>query len=420
MRFASSIGNGLLTVLAALGVLCIAAVVAAHFFPVTLIMFSTGSMSPTIPTGSVALVREIPAAQIRVGDVVTVDRQGALPITHRVTGIEPASAGSPTDTRVITMRGDANAQDDLDPYTVSTVRIVEGSVPGLATVIVGASHPLVMGGITVAAALLVTWAFWPRAAAGRHRDEKTAVPAPVGLAGLLSVAALAFVAGAPATPAHATSDNAASANAGSDDTVITGDYLTLTSGPPGSLNSLTAGTAAGWQVGIEATPPSRGVIAVGITATGKLAHEGGARVEVRGCQVRWVDDSCAAGEELWADWHALSDLRTTGAPVHLVTIDANDTVWVMTRVALPTGASRGDTAQIRIHADANGDGPGDDPGDGGGDNDASAGATAGGLAATGITPLWWMPTTAVLAGLVIAGAARLRRNAIDRRAGESG
>ena len=50
-------------------------------------MFKTGSMSPTITAGSVALVREIPASEINVGDVVTVDREDALPVTHRVTSI---------------------------------------------------------------------------------------------------------------------------------------------------------------------------------------------------------------------------------------------------------------------------------------------------------------------------------------------
>ena len=33
---------------------------------------------------------------------------------------------------------------------------------GIATVIVAMGNPYVLGGITVAAALLVVWAFWPR------------------------------------------------------------------------------------------------------------------------------------------------------------------------------------------------------------------------------------------------------------------
>ena len=79
------VGDGALTVVAVLGAVCIALVIAAALFDVRIILFSTGSMSPTIPAGSAAVVRHIPAADIAVGDVVTVDRPGKLPITHRVT-----------------------------------------------------------------------------------------------------------------------------------------------------------------------------------------------------------------------------------------------------------------------------------------------------------------------------------------------
>lgn len=158
-RIRSMLANWLLTALAIGGVVCITLVGLAFFFNVTLMMFKTGSMSPTIPAGSVALVREIPASEIQVGDVVTVARQDNLPVTHRVTSI---TAGPASDERIITMHGDANAVDDPAPYTVSTVRIVMGSVPGLATVIVWFSNPLVLGAISIAVAALVTWAFWPR------------------------------------------------------------------------------------------------------------------------------------------------------------------------------------------------------------------------------------------------------------------
>jgi signal peptidase len=116
-------------------------------------------MSPTIPAGSVAVVQRIPASEIEVGDVVTVDREGELPITHRVTSI---TDGATPAQRVITMKGDANALEDPAPYTVTSGRIVLFSVPGIATIIVGMGNPFVLGGITVAAAVLVVWAFWPR------------------------------------------------------------------------------------------------------------------------------------------------------------------------------------------------------------------------------------------------------------------
>ena len=152
------LGDWTLTALAAAGALCIVAVIAALAFNITLIMFSTGSMSPAIPAGSAAVVREVPATEISVGDVVTVERPNALPITHRVTEILDTSGSHVT----FTMQGDANDQPDPAPYTADTVRLVLFSVPGLAPVISGLQDPVVLGVITVLAAVLVTWAFWPR------------------------------------------------------------------------------------------------------------------------------------------------------------------------------------------------------------------------------------------------------------------
>jgi signal peptidase len=147
----------LLNLAAAGGVICVLLVAAALIFDITLVMFKTGSMGPTIPAGAVAVVIEEPAADISIGDVVTVDRPGSLPITHRVTSI--TDAGGPA--RVITMKGDANVSEDPAPYTVTSVRRVLFSVPGLAPVIVRMSEPSVMAGITIAVAGLVTWGSWP-------------------------------------------------------------------------------------------------------------------------------------------------------------------------------------------------------------------------------------------------------------------
>ncbi|MBT2497104.1 signal peptidase I [Microbacterium sp. ISL-59] len=181
-RGARAVARGLrevlLTLAAVGGVLCILLVILAFTGGYSLIMFKTGSMTPTIPAGSVALVQKIPAADIAVGDVVTVDRDAALPITHRVTGVEQADQG---EQRVITMKGDANDVEDPAPYTVSDVRIVRGSVPALANVIVWFGSPWVLGGVTLGASLLVVWAFWPR-------RERAAAEEPSGDVGGLAAA----------------------------------------------------------------------------------------------------------------------------------------------------------------------------------------------------------------------------------------
>lgn len=154
----SYIGAGIGNLLAAGGVVCIVLVILAVTMNISLIMFKTGSMSPTIPTGSVAVVKEISADEIEIGDVVTVDRPGELPVTHRVVEYYPQGNGE----ALIRMKGDANPDVDPGMYRVTTAREVLWSVPELAKVIVWFGNPFVLGGISLLAALGVLWAFWPK------------------------------------------------------------------------------------------------------------------------------------------------------------------------------------------------------------------------------------------------------------------
>lgn len=154
---ATMVREVLLNVAAAGGAICILLTLAAVIFHISLIMFKTGSMAPTIPAGSLAVVREVPVSEVRVGDVVTVEREGKLPVTHRVTSVRLEDGRG-----VLTMKGDANPVEDPAPYTVSTVRTVLWSAPGLAQWVAKASNPFVLGGVTLAVAALVTWVLWPR------------------------------------------------------------------------------------------------------------------------------------------------------------------------------------------------------------------------------------------------------------------
>lgn len=154
----SYLAGGLANLLAAGGVVCMVLVILAVAMNITLIMFKTGSMSPTIPAGSVAVVKEINADQIQVGDVITVDRDGRLPVTHRVIDVHQQGGGE----ALVQMQGDANPTPDPGMYRVEKVRKVLWSVPELAKVIVWAGDPKVLGGITMLAALGVLWTFWPR------------------------------------------------------------------------------------------------------------------------------------------------------------------------------------------------------------------------------------------------------------------
>lgn len=157
-RIRQLLGATVLNIAAIGGAICLLGVAAAWIFDVTIILFKTGSMEPTIPAGSAALVREIPAAHVQVGDIVTVDRTNALPVTHRVIDITPGDG----EARVITLQGDANPAPDATPYTVEQVRIVLGWVPGVAPWIATAQRPQVMILVTVAVTALVVWTLWPR------------------------------------------------------------------------------------------------------------------------------------------------------------------------------------------------------------------------------------------------------------------
>lgn len=160
-RVLAWLGEALLTLLAVFGVVCVVAVIAAYFFGINIMLFKTGSMSPEIPAGSVALVRTIPAAEAEVGDVVTVDRPGQLPVTHRVVSNEPDPA-NPPEGRIIEMKGDANNQPDPFPYHVNEVKLLFWSQPGWGHVVARLADPRILAVVTVVVAGLVTWAFWPR------------------------------------------------------------------------------------------------------------------------------------------------------------------------------------------------------------------------------------------------------------------
>ncbi|MEJ3404862.1 signal peptidase I [Rathayibacter sp. YIM 133350] len=74
----------------------------------------SGSMEPGIMTGDLLIDTKAPASSVKAGDVVSLHSAltGAL-VTHRVKAV--ADAGS-----TITLKGDANAYEDPEPYRVGT------------------------------------------------------------------------------------------------------------------------------------------------------------------------------------------------------------------------------------------------------------------------------------------------------------
>lgn len=141
----------------------------------SLITFRTGSMAPSMPQGALAVALPVDAADIAVGDVVTVQRgAGELPVTHRVVEVRTpgeASSASPLapSERELVLKGDDNDHADLEPYIVSEARRVLFAAPGLGSALMLLQSPLGMGLLTLLAGGLTVWAFWP---AGRDRGER--------------------------------------------------------------------------------------------------------------------------------------------------------------------------------------------------------------------------------------------------------
>jgi signal peptidase I len=172
-RLGRALKEAVLTLVGILGLLAIVWLACAMLFGLSIVVFKTGSMAPTIPTGSAAVVRAIAAADIAVGDVITVQREGSsLPVTHRVVAIDanPADAAG----RLITLRGDANASNDSAPYPVREAKVVLASAPGFGTALGILRTPFFLALTTLAVALLAIWAFWPQRRQRLHRQEKGA------------------------------------------------------------------------------------------------------------------------------------------------------------------------------------------------------------------------------------------------------
>jgi signal peptidase len=392
---AAVIGDVLLWVASIGGVICILVVIAAVVFHVTLIMFKTGSMEPTIPTGSLAVVHEIPASDVEVGQIVTVERPGLLPVTHRVTSV----AGS-GDTRTITLRGDANPTDDVAPYVVSSVREVWTWVPGWASVVVWFSNPLVLGGLTLGATALVTWAFWPRDAGnGRRRARhRGRAPAAIASAGTTLLAAAVFVVGGTPDAAHAAEV----------ETVVSSQYLELTSiSDPELLSAMTRMNPVTWQVGVDASPPEPGLVHLGVAASGVMVAPGDMTVGVRACPVRWVGGVCSGTASTWVpttDLAALVAAPTAFGAHEIGSMDAGVQRWLLLTVTVTaTDPTPGDWADLRLQAWGVGSPLSTGPGS---------------LAATGpaegaVIPPAALSLIAIATGLLVAMIAGRRREADD-------
>lgn len=124
MRVLRSFRDRLLTLGAVVGGALIVAVVLGTLLGVRPIFLKSGSMAPSMSTGSLALARQVPADSLRVGDVVCIETSAGVRVTHRIVGIERIGSVA-----VLRLRGDANQASDAGAYSVTQADRVIAHVP---------------------------------------------------------------------------------------------------------------------------------------------------------------------------------------------------------------------------------------------------------------------------------------------------
>ncbi len=166
-RLGRLVSSLLLTLGAVLGVACAAGAVATPLLHLRPLIFLSGSMSPTVPAGSLGLGRLTAAEDLRVGDVVTVPVDDTF-VTHRV--VEVSHHG---ETATLRLKGDGNRNPDAVAYQVGAVPRLVAHAPYAGSLVAWFSR---VPGVFVLAAYAV---FLLSALRRRPADPAGPVPPPV-------------------------------------------------------------------------------------------------------------------------------------------------------------------------------------------------------------------------------------------------
>lgn len=152
-----------LTALAVAGLAAAALTVWAVQHDMAPLVVRSGSMEPTIATGSMIVVERIAAAEIEVADVVAVKRPDGTMVTHRVVSVVQQG-----EVAMLVLKGDANEDVDPEPVGVVTAQRLVHHVAGVgraAAWLASAQGGFVVGSLT--SAVLLT-------ALRRRTDRRTA------------------------------------------------------------------------------------------------------------------------------------------------------------------------------------------------------------------------------------------------------
>ncbi len=105
----------------------LALTVGPRIFPYQALVVRSGSMAPTIPTGSIVFYRKVAASDVKVGQIIVFNRPGQAGerVTHRVYKIKTGPTGKYFETK-----GDANGvPDDWQVPAVGTGWVAGFHVP---------------------------------------------------------------------------------------------------------------------------------------------------------------------------------------------------------------------------------------------------------------------------------------------------
>ncbi len=107
-------------VLALVILLAVVTIVIPKFAGATSLAVLTGSMEPSLPPGTLIVIRPVNPAELAIGDVITYQIRSGDPalITHRIVAVDSSTTG---DTTYVT-KGDNNSDNDTDPVIDDQVR----------------------------------------------------------------------------------------------------------------------------------------------------------------------------------------------------------------------------------------------------------------------------------------------------------
>jgi signal peptidase I len=135
LGLAGRIGAWIVMIAAGLVVLGLVAItIGPRFLPYQALIVRSGSMSPTIPTGSIVVYTKIASAKVKVGDVIVFSKPDdpTEKVTHRVYQIGHSATGE-----YFVTKGDANGTpDDWRVPAVGTGWIARFHVPSIGYALV--------------------------------------------------------------------------------------------------------------------------------------------------------------------------------------------------------------------------------------------------------------------------------------------